>query len=155
MRQPAAGIGPGGDWFRAHLSSGGTHYLVPDPDHHLWPDQDGTVDRWDCKTLLTMTDGEQVTSRVAVLPETFAALPSDLPRRRQRRLVHLARAIERDLGLWNRDHEDGCGPHSCGWIPPSPSPSAAVDPGDKSRTAQDAAETPPRRREPETRRRGA
>jgi hypothetical protein len=43
-----------------------------------------------------MQDSEQVTSMLAVLPEAFTALPSNLPRRQQLRLVHLARATERD-----------------------------------------------------------
>ncbi|POM22594.1 hypothetical protein BTM25_55440 [Actinomadura rubteroloni] len=64
-----------------------------------------------------MYDGEQVTGMVAVLPETFTALPSDLPRREQLRLVHRARFIERDTYLWGRDHEPECGPEVCGYTP--------------------------------------
>jgi hypothetical protein len=63
-----------------------------------------------------MCDGEQVSSMVAVLPETFIALPSTLPRKRQLRLVHVARATERDTYLWGRDHKADCDPLLCGGV---------------------------------------
>lgn len=118
------GLGTGGPWLRAHLDQHGTHYLVPDPPGYYWPGNSngrgGKIDWWQCTTLLRMTDGEQVTSRIAVLPETFAALPSTLSRSRQRRLVHLARATERGSGLWRHDHKADCDPRSCGFVPEQP-----------------------------------
>ncbi|MFD0478339.1 hypothetical protein ACFQ0B_66780 [Nonomuraea thailandensis] len=57
-----------------------------------------------------MFDGEQVSSTLAVLPETFTTLPATLPRKQQRRLVHHARSTERDTYLWRRDHEAECDP---------------------------------------------
>jgi hypothetical protein len=64
-----------------------------------------------------MCDGEQVSGMVAVLPETFIALPSTLPRPEQLRLVHIARATERDTYLWSRDHKAECSPQLCGYVP--------------------------------------
>jgi hypothetical protein len=64
-----------------------------------------------------MCDGEQVSGMVAVLPETFIALPSTLPRPEQLRLVHVARATERDSYLWSRDHKAECSPQLCGYVP--------------------------------------
>jgi hypothetical protein len=63
-----------------------------------------------------MYDGEQVSGMLAVLPETFVALPSTLPRREQLRLVHLARSTERDTYLWGRDHKAECAPQLCGYV---------------------------------------
>ena len=67
-----------------------------------------------------MVDGTQVSSSVSVLPERFAALPDTVPRREQRRLVHVIRAIQYDLDLWSRDHRRECGPATCGYEPPAP-----------------------------------
>lgn len=69
-----------------------------------------------------MSDGEKITSMIAVLPETFTALPSDLPRRQQLRLDHLARATERDTHLWRGDHKAECSPQHCGYIPAAQRP---------------------------------
>jgi hypothetical protein len=115
------GLGEGEPWLRAHLDPDGVHYLVPDPANYYWPGnpdgRGGKIRWWQCTALLQMYDGEQVSSMVAVLPETFRALPSPLPRREQLRLVHLARATERDTYLWGRDHKAECGPKLCGHIP--------------------------------------
>lgn len=54
---------------------------------------------------------------LAVLSDTFTALPSSLPRRQQLRLVHLARATERDTYLWGRDHKAECSQQRCGYTP--------------------------------------
>jgi hypothetical protein len=114
------GLGGGGRWLQAHLDPDGVHYLVPDPANYYWPGepdgQGGTIRWWQCTALLQMYDGDQVSSMVSVLPETFTALPSTLSRREQVRLVHLARATERDTGLWGRDHDAECDPHRCGYI---------------------------------------
>ncbi|PXX71647.1 hypothetical protein DFR70_1011081 [Nocardia tenerifensis] len=106
-------------WLRAHLDPEGMHYLVPDPSDFQWPGPEGTL-LWECRVLVRMSDGEQVTSTVEVAPETFTALPSTVPRRRQRQLLHLGRALERDIGLWGRDHKDDCGPETCGYPPVEP-----------------------------------
>jgi hypothetical protein len=115
------GVGTGGPWLRAHLDPEGVHYLVPDPAKYYWPGNPygrGGKIRWlQCTALLRMYDGEQVSSLVAVLPETFRALPSSLPRREQLRLVHLTRATERDTYLWGRDHKAECAPQVCGYVP--------------------------------------
>jgi hypothetical protein len=115
------GLGKGGPWLRAHLDPDGVHYLVPDPANYYWPGnpdgRGGEIRWWQCTALLRMYDGEQVSSMVAVLPETFTALPSTLPRSEQLRLVHLARATERDTYLWGRDHKAECGPQVCGYVP--------------------------------------
>ncbi len=115
------GLGTGGPWLRAHLAPDAVHYLVPDPANYYWPgNQDGRGGKirwWQCTALLRMYDGEQVSSMIAVLPETFAALPSSLARREQLRLVHLARATERDTYLWGRDHKAECDPQRCGYVP--------------------------------------
>ncbi|BCJ75624.1 hypothetical protein CS0771_51680 [Catellatospora sp. IY07-71] len=115
------GLGTGGPWLRRHLHPDGVHYLVPDPASYYWPGRaDGSGDAirwWQCTALLRMYDGEQVSSMVAVMPETFTALPRNLPRHRQARLVHLARATERDTYLWGRDHKAICGPATCGHTP--------------------------------------
>ncbi|MBR7837819.1 hypothetical protein KDL01_31380 [Actinospica durhamensis] len=115
------GLGTGGPWLRAHLAPDGIHYLVPDPASYYWPGnangRGGTIRWWQCTALLRMRDDEQVRSMIAVLPETFTALPSTLARREQVRLVNLARNINRDTTLWGRDHEIECGPDQCGYIP--------------------------------------
>ena len=115
------GLGKGRAWLRAHLDPEGVHYLVPDPADYYWPGNSdgrgGTIRWWQCTALVRMYDGEQVSGMVAVLPETFVALPSTLTRRQQVRLVHRARATERDTYLWGRDHKAVCGPKSCGYIP--------------------------------------
>ncbi|MEV5576876.1 hypothetical protein AB0L06_43215 [Spirillospora sp. NPDC052269] len=123
------GLGKGGPWLRKHLAPGGTHHLVPDPADHYWPDPTGRTRWWQSTALLQMIDGAQVTGMLAVLPETFTALPSSVPRRQQRRLLHLARATERDTYLWGRDHASTCTPSTCGYIrtepedPSEPAPS--------------------------------
>jgi hypothetical protein len=115
------GLGKGGPWLRAHLDPDGVHYLVPDPASYYWPGnadgKDSTIRWWQCTELLRMYDGEQVSGMVAVLPETFAALPSTLRRREQLRLAHVARTTERDTYLWGRDHKADCGPQLCGYVP--------------------------------------
>jgi hypothetical protein len=108
-------------WLRAHLAPDGVHYLLPDPANYYWPGtpngRGGTIDWWQCTTLLQMYNGEWVSGMVAVLPETFAALPSTLPRKEQLRLVHRARSIERDTSIWGRDHKAECAPQLCGYVP--------------------------------------
>lgn len=125
------GLGGGGPWLQAHLAPEGVHYLVPDPADYYWPgDRDGRgheIRWWQCTALLRMYDGEQVAGMLAVLPETFTALPSTLPRRKQLRLVHLARATERDPYLWGRDHKAACGPDSCGYTPKPEDPDAVSE----------------------------
>ncbi|MFB6559405.1 hypothetical protein ACFCYH_11010 [Streptomyces sp. NPDC056400] len=115
------GLGGGGSWFRAHLAPDGVHYLLPDPAHYYWPGspnaRGGVIDGWQCTMLLRMCNGEQVAGMVAVLPETFAALPSTLLRKDQLRLVHRVRSIERDTSQWGRDHEAECAPQLCGYVP--------------------------------------
>ncbi|MBB6347234.1 hypothetical protein FHU36_003779 [Nonomuraea muscovyensis] len=116
--------GKDGSWLYAHLDQHGTHYLVPDPPGYYWPGNSngrgGTIDWWQCAALLCMQDGEQVAGSIRVLPQTFTPLPSTLSRSRQRRLIHLARATERDTRAWRLDHESDCGPHSCGFLPERP-----------------------------------
>ncbi|MDG4827441.1 hypothetical protein O7635_36830 [Asanoa sp. WMMD1127] len=124
------GLGKGGPWLKAHLDPDGIHYLVPDPASYYWPGgSDGPgfeIRWWQCTALLRMYDGEQVSSMIAVLPETFTALSSSLSPREQRRLVHLARATERDTYLWGRDHEAECGPQVCGYAPEAADPRTAT-----------------------------
>jgi hypothetical protein len=114
------GLGSGTPWLRGHLDPDGVHYLVPDPADFYWPGNPNgrghEIRWWQCTALLRMYDGAQVRSTVAVLPETFAALSSTLPRRAQSRLVHLARAAERDTHLWGLDHEAECDPAICGYV---------------------------------------
>ncbi|MER7672010.1 hypothetical protein ABTY61_26630 [Kitasatospora sp. NPDC096128] len=112
-------LGRGGSspWLQAHLAPGGPHYLFPDPADYCWPDPEAGRRWWECRMLLTMIDGEQVSSMLAVLPETFTTLPSTVPRFRQRRLAHVARATERDTSLWGRDHRTRCSPEQCGYVP--------------------------------------
>ncbi len=112
------GLGKGAPWLRAHLDPRATHYLVPDPAPCYWPDPNGKICWWQCRALLRMTDGEQVSSTVAVLPETFAALPAHVPRSQQHRLLRLARATQRDTHLWGLDHQAECDPQRCGYTPP-------------------------------------
>ncbi|WP_406286847.1 hypothetical protein [Streptomyces sp. NBC_00209] len=120
-RRLRLGLGGGAAWLRAHLAPDGVHYLLPDPAHYYWPGtpdgRGGKIDWWQCTTLLQMYNGEQVSGMVAVLPETFTALPSTLPRKAQLRLVHRVRSIERDTSLWGRDHNAECAPHLCGYVP--------------------------------------
>ncbi|MEV4823225.1 hypothetical protein [Micromonospora sp. NPDC049274] len=115
------GLGGGGPWLRAHLDADGVHYLVPDPADYYWPGNQsargGTIRWWQCTALVRMSDGDQVSSMLAVLPETFTALPSTVNRRQQLRLVHLARAAGRDTYLWGRDHKTQCDPERCGYVP--------------------------------------
>ncbi|MFD4908325.1 hypothetical protein [Kitasatospora purpeofusca] len=111
------GLGGSSPWLQAHLDPGGPHYLLPDPAEYYWPNPEAGRSWWQCRLFLTMIDGEQVSSMLAVLPETFAALPSTVPRFRQRRLAHIARATERDTGLWGRDHKTHCGTEQCGYVP--------------------------------------
>ncbi|QES53038.1 hypothetical protein DEJ51_01150 [Streptomyces venezuelae] len=114
------GLGGSGSWLRAHLAPDGVHYLLPDPADYYWPgnpdSSGGGIRWWQCTMLLRMRDGEQVASMVAVLPGTFAALPSTVPRRRQLRLAHVVRSVERDTSQWGRDHESACGPGLCGYV---------------------------------------
>ena len=112
------GTGADGPWLRAHLDPAGTHFLFPDPADHYWPAPEVERGWWQCTLLLRMTDGEQVTGMLAVLPETFLALPSTVPRLRQRRLARIARATERDIYLWGRSHRAACDPQRCGYPPP-------------------------------------
>ncbi|GHJ47028.1 hypothetical protein Cs7R123_43700 [Catellatospora sp. TT07R-123] len=115
------GLGKGGPWLPAHLDPDGVHYVVPDPASYYWPGngdgRDGKIAWWQCSVLLRMRNGEQVSGMVAVMPETFAALPSTLARTQQLRLFHRVRSIERDLYLWSRDHKAECDPQRCGYDP--------------------------------------
>ncbi|MFC8722250.1 hypothetical protein [Kitasatospora sp. NPDC057198] len=123
VRRLRLGLGGGGPWLRAHLDPDGVHYLLPDPASYYWPGTPvgrGGISWWQCTGLLRMRDGEQVGGMVAVLPETFAALPSTLPRRQQLRLAHRVRSTERDVYLWGRDHRAECAPESCGYVPEEP-----------------------------------
>ncbi|MDT9697374.1 hypothetical protein [Streptomyces sp. P17] len=105
-----------GAWLRMHLDSDATHFLFPDPADYSWPDPDAGRDWWECRVLLRMADGEQVNGLLAVAPETFAALPSTVPRLRQHQLAYTARATERDSYLWGRDHKSDCSPETCGYV---------------------------------------
>ncbi|MEU1688902.1 hypothetical protein [Micromonospora sp. NPDC005707] len=107
------GLGSASPRLRAHLDPDALHYLFPDPAAYYWPDDDRPW--WQCRVLLRMIDGEQTTGSLAVLPDTFTALPSTLPRMRQRRLALTARMLERDYYLWYRDHEANCSPQRCGY----------------------------------------
>lgn len=125
------GLGKRGPWLRAHLAPDGVHYLVPDPPSYYWPGnpdgRDGKIRWWQCTALLQMYDSEQVTGMVAVLPETSTSLPSNLPRRKQLRLVHFARATERDTYLWGRDHKADCSPQRCGYALEPNGPEAVIE----------------------------
>jgi hypothetical protein len=107
------GLGSGGLGFRAHLDPFAKHYLFPDPADYYWPSDDRRW--WQCRALLRMVDGEQISGSLAVLPETFTALASTMPRTRQRRLALTARMLEWDYYLWFRDHENICSPQRCGY----------------------------------------
>ncbi|MCC5580115.1 hypothetical protein IMZ11_31270 [Microtetraspora sp. AC03309] len=111
------GLGKASSWLRAHLDPSATHFLFPDPAAYYWPDPDAARRWWQCRVLLQMVDGEQVTRSLAVLPETFIALPSTVSRIRQRRLAQIARATERSTYLWRRDHQTDCSPERCGYVP--------------------------------------
>ena len=113
------GLGKGGPWLPAHLDPSGTHYLVPDPADYYWPNPAGEIPIrwWQCRALLRMFDGQQVSSMVAVLPERFSALPDTVPRREQLRLVHRIRATRYDTYLWAQDHKAACSPQRCGYSP--------------------------------------
>ncbi|WP_330300396.1 hypothetical protein [Streptomyces sp. NBC_00503] len=119
-RRLRLGLGGGGPWLRAHLDPDSVHYLLPNPASYYWPGtqiSDGEIGWWQCTALLRMRDGEQVSDMVAVLPDTFTALPSTVPRRQQLRLAHHARSTERDTYLWGQDHKAECNPEFCGYIP--------------------------------------
>ncbi|MBE1530955.1 hypothetical protein [Actinomadura algeriensis] len=109
------GMGGDGRWWRAHLDPDAVHHLVPDPAPYYWPDPEHGRPWWQCRSLVRMIDGEEVTTSVAVLPATFAALPSDVSRLRLRgrALVRVMRAVERDTYLWRLDHQ--CTPDGCGY----------------------------------------
>lgn len=115
------GLGKASPWLYAHLDPDATHYVFPDPASRYWPDPDAGRHWWECRVLVRMIDGEQVDSSLAVLPETFIALTSTVPRLRKRRLALTARLTERDIYLWSRDHESACTPEICGF-PPSDEP---------------------------------
>ncbi|MDT0321425.1 hypothetical protein [Streptomyces millisiae] len=101
-------------WLRAHLAPDALHYLYPAPAPWSWPAR-GT-ERWECRILVRMRDGELVRTMLTIRPEDFMALPSSVPRLRQRLLAHMAAAVERDTGLWGRDHQ--CAAEGCGYTPP-------------------------------------
>ncbi|WP_436532890.1 hypothetical protein [Actinoplanes sp. HUAS TT8] len=107
------GLGSSSAALYTHLDPEARHYLFPDPAEHYWPGDDRPW--WQCRVLLRMVDGEQITGSLAVLPETFSALPSNVSRMRQRRLVLTARMLERDFYLWHQEHEAVCSPHGCGY----------------------------------------
>jgi len=102
-------------WLRAHLDPNAVHYVVPDPETYAWPHSDGPrpIAWWNSRLLLTMRDGEHVKSTVPVMPERFAALPDNVPRHRQHRLLHALRGLERDTYFWRKDHEAVCDPGRC------------------------------------------
>jgi hypothetical protein len=100
------GLGSSSRSLRAHLDPDGTHYLMPDPASYYWPDPEGKIRWWECRALLRMDDGVQVSTSLAVLPERFGSLPDDLPQRRQRELAQLIHATRYDLYLWGQDHKD-------------------------------------------------
>ncbi len=120
----ALGLGKAGPWLYAHLDADAPCYVVPDPGRHprSAPGADAERGPWECRILVRMTDGEVVTGSLAVLPETFAALPATVSRRRQRRLAFAALRTERDVYLWGRGHQDSCGPEHCGYTPPGDRP---------------------------------
>ena len=112
------GLGASGPWLAAHLDPKGRHYLVPDPAPYYWPGPDRQW--WQCRELLRMVDGTQVTSSVAVLPERFAALPDTVSRRQQRYLVHVIRGTRYDLHQWGQDQEAEWGSASFGHLSSDP-----------------------------------
>jgi hypothetical protein len=103
-------------WLRAHVDPDATHYIVPDPADYYWPDPPSRS-WWQCNVILRMSDGEQVNAGLALMPETFVALPSTVPRRLQRSLALRARLLERDTYLWGRSHKPECSPQRCGYTP--------------------------------------
>jgi hypothetical protein len=109
------GLGADSRWLKAHLDPDGMHYLTPDPALYYWPDRNN-MRWWQCRELLRMADGMQVTSSVAVIPERFAALPDNLSQRQQRRLVYIIRAAQYDLHLWGLDHRTECNSGRCGYV---------------------------------------
>jgi hypothetical protein len=121
------GLGKGGPWLRAHLDPTATHFLFPDPADYYWPGPDAGRRWWQCTVLLQMSDGEQVTGMLAVLPETFLALPSTVPRLHQRRLALIAQTTERDTYLLGRSHESDCDPQRCGYTPPGETSAPQAD----------------------------
>jgi hypothetical protein len=58
------GLGSSSPVLYAHLDPDARHYLFPDPADYYWPDDDRRW--WQCRVLLQMVDGEQVTSSLAV-----------------------------------------------------------------------------------------
>jgi len=104
-------------WLRAHLDPDAVHHLVPDPEAHGWPHSEGPcpIGWWDCRLLLTMRDGERVKAAVSVMPETFVALPDNVPRHRQHRLLHAVRGLDRHETHWRWDHDAACDPARCGY----------------------------------------
>ncbi|MEV7116875.1 hypothetical protein [Kitasatospora griseola] len=109
-----------GGWLRAHLAPGATHFLLPDPADHAWPA--GGAGRWRCRLLLRMADEEQVTGWAEVRTEDFVALPSNVPRPRQRRLARIACLTERDTYLWAEDHRAEAKRQDCGCEPADSAP---------------------------------
>ena len=113
------GMGADSVWLRAHLDPLAKHYLVPDPASYYWPTENRRW--WQCRELLRMKDGGQVTTSVAILPETFTALPdTTMPGREQRRFVHLIRATRYHLTVWGKEHKAECGQDQCGYDPAPP-----------------------------------
>lgn len=109
------GLGKGGPWLRPHLDQNADHFIFPDPASYYWPDPEAGRAWWQCRVLLRMLDGEQVSNTLAVMPETFTALPSTVGHLRQRQLVKIARGTERDSYLWGRDHQPCCSSQTCGF----------------------------------------
>jgi hypothetical protein len=95
------GLGSASPKFYAHLDPEAEHYLFLDPADYYWPSEQQPW--WECRVLLRMVDGERITGSVAVLPETFAGLPSTVPRMRQRRYAVMARMLERDYLVYVGD----------------------------------------------------
>ena len=114
------GLGQGSPWLRAHLDQSAEHFIYPDPASYYWPDPKAGRPWWQCRVLLQMIDGERIYSSLAVMPETFTALASNVGRLRQRQLVQIARGTERDSRLWGEDHQDDCSPQACGYTPVEP-----------------------------------
>lgn len=114
------GLGKGGPWLRSHLDHDVDHFIFPDPASYYWPDPEAGRPWWQCRVLLRMIDGEQVSNTLAVMPETFIALPSTVGHLRQRQRVMIARGTERDSYLWGREHKPDCSPQSCGFTPGEP-----------------------------------